>query len=639
MSLVRYSPGGNVCNLGVQAKNIGPQGATGPAGAFAGLGNTGPTGPTGLNGSNGTNGNTGSSGPTGATGVLNIGGATDGSVLVASGANITYKSTFTFNKTTGYGSNGTLTVNEVNPLYMTLTPTATNPNATGTNNTSVVWYDSAEGLKIGKGSAETLGDPYTIAVGTGTSTMKYSRDGATWFPAQGSTFATAGRGLAWNGNLWVAVGIGASTMLYSSNGISWTIPDGTQFAYAGYGVAYGNGRWIAVGTDVAGGGGNTIITSIDDGRTWGVNLNGPGFFGGTGYDIAFNGYRWVAVGASANLAPTKNILYSNDGIKWNNASYSGTGQTLIGNSVTWNGKLWVAVGSNTSGSKILYSNDGINWSDALSYFSSFGYKVSSNVELFVAVGDDANSTRKILYSTNGLSWYPSTGSTFTGIGSAITWNGERWIAMSTTGEILTSLNGKAWSNGFNQGTNLDMTAVYDLASRYLKNDGFPRTQTCARIFTTSFKLIAYADTETLVSLRDNAISTETILQGISLEKEDPSSPSNFYTKIVIPADGVYKFNISVQVSGSGGDGAIYFWLNRYNYAESTNANVPGTVRGSNFIQNNLTLITFEHILSLGSQDIIRLYCNCITSDCYLINPVSTGGGNVPAVITNVYRLS
>lgn len=75
MSLVRYSPGGNVCNLGTVIKNPGPPGstgATGPIGPSGGptgpTGATGSVGPTGPSGTNGINGATGATGPAGAGG-------------------------------------------------------------------------------------------------------------------------------------------------------------------------------------------------------------------------------------------------------------------------------------------------------------------------------------------------------------------------------------------------------------------------------------------------------------------------------------------------------------------------------------------------------------------------------------------
>jgi hypothetical protein len=638
MSLIRYSPGGNVCNLGVQYKNPGPAGldgstgATGPAGGFAAMGYTGPTGPTG----------TGETGATGPTGVLNLAGATNGAVLFASGPNIGNRSTFTFSNGGGYNSAGTLNVNQINPLYVTLTPTATNPNATGANSVSSLWYDSTEGAKIGKGYVNTLGDTFTVALGTGTDKMKYSRDGASWFPTQGSTFSDTGRGIHWNGNLWVAVGLGTSSLLYSSNGTDWKIPEGDKFTYAGYGVSYGNGRWIAVGTDNLLGGGRTVLTSIDEGRTWGVNINGaPPFTSGRGFDVAFNGFLWVAVGQDGSGVTYDHIEYSSDGVSWSAAVHADSKtQNMVANSVTWNGNLWVAVGlnSNPLNASIVYSSDGITWTAGDSFFSGFGYKVASNVELFVAVGDDANANRKILYSTNGISWYASTGSTFTGIGSAITWNGERWIAMSTAGEILTSFNGISWTNTFNQGSNLSMTAVYDLASRYTSKDLFPLTQTCASMYTSNDDQTISTSTETSVAIAGTDGLTPPTYQFLQGIRAVQSVPLGQYDSIIVPATGVYKVSATIQIIGSGGNGVMRFYMKLQNVLLSF------TTTTVNFVSTETRVVTFEHLIEMNSGNMLTLYANCSTSIC-LIKRYAAGGTapNLypasPGVIFNVYRIS
>lgn len=75
MSLIRYTPGGNVCNLGPSIKNPGPPGPTGatgpigpsggPTGPTGATGSVGATGPSGTNGINGAIGATGAAGPAG----------------------------------------------------------------------------------------------------------------------------------------------------------------------------------------------------------------------------------------------------------------------------------------------------------------------------------------------------------------------------------------------------------------------------------------------------------------------------------------------------------------------------------------------------------------------------------------------
>jgi hypothetical protein len=62
-----------------------------------------------------------------------------------------------------------------------------------------------------------------VAVGNGTNSIAYSRDGITWTGVTLKTiFSSSGNAVAWNGTIWVAVGNGDdNTIAYSSDGITW----------------------------------------------------------------------------------------------------------------------------------------------------------------------------------------------------------------------------------------------------------------------------------------------------------------------------------------------------------------------------------------------------------------------------------
>ena len=203
-----------------------------------------------------------------------------------------------------------------------------------------------------------------VAVGQGTNKLLTSTDGLQWSTVSGTTFTTAGYGVAWNGAMWVAVGEGTNTILFSSDGISWTPASGTTFRCVGWGVAWNGTRWIAVGE-----GTNTILTSVD-----GVSWTASGITGafpspGAGYGVAWNGTRWVAVGQATNT-----ILASVDGLSWSSAS--GTTFTSVGWGVAWNGARWVAVGQGTN--TILTSADGLTWTTVSgTTFSASGQGVAS----------------------------------------------------------------------------------------------------------------------------------------------------------------------------------------------------------------------------------------------------------------------
>ena len=77
----------------------------------------------------------------------------------------------------------------------------------------------------------------------------------------------------------------------------------------------------------------------------------------------------------------------------------------------------------------------------------------------VAVGSGLNS---IIYSANGLAWFPVSGSQFSISGSRVAWDGSMWYAVgSGTSPILWSSNGTNWSSagitypaGFTGGTDI-----------------------------------------------------------------------------------------------------------------------------------------------------------------------------------------
>jgi hypothetical protein len=348
----------------------------------------------------------------------------------------------------------------IDQAALTLSESSTNPNATGPYSSSTVWYDIAEGLKIGKETVSTLGDTFTVAVGEGTHELIYTRNGISWFPCTGYQFSETGMSVAWNGSIWVAVGYDSldNTILYSSNGIFWYKTSGSIFTSGGIGVAYGNNRWVAVGA-----GTDTILTSTD-GINWTTVTSGG--FGFSGFSVAYGNDRWVAVGTdNVSGSTAKTILTSTDGLIWSAAS--GTLFKNSGSAISWNGTVWVAVGSddaNGGGNTILTSTNGTSWTAVSgTIFSIAGIGITWNDERFIAVGSGSNT---ILKSFNGTTWSAVSGTEFTSHGNTVTWNGERWIAVgSGTDVLLTSINGDDWTNTLTQGTNFNIVGL-GLASRY-----------------------------------------------------------------------------------------------------------------------------------------------------------------------------
>jgi hypothetical protein len=196
---------------------------------------------------------------------------------------------------------------------------------------------------------------------------------------------TTGRGVAWNGIMWIAVGQGTNSIAWSTDGKSgWT----------------------------------------------GVTWTGTSFTAGNG--VTWNGYMWVAVGEGTNK-----LAWSIDGKTWtpgNNSPFT------LGNGVAWNGSMWVAVGAGTN--KLAWSTDGVNWTGIVSSIFTAGNGVAWNGSMWVAVGQGTNT---IAWSTNGRDWTGIVSSIFTS-GKGVTWNGSMWVAVGegTTYPIAWSSDGKTW---------------------------------------------------------------------------------------------------------------------------------------------------------------------------------------------------
>lgn len=306
-----------------------------------------------------------------------------------------------------------------------------------------------------------------ISVGRDTlsNCVKYSFDGSNWSNTTGATFSGVFEGwaVAYNGRQWLTALNNSSqlgaTFFTSSNGISWSqiTTSGNRPNTVVQDICWTGSFWIAVGYTSTGNSNNTIARSTD-GITWTPATSG-GFTptsGVAGFGVAFNGYRLVAVGfAGGGAASNQSIKYSdNQGLTW--LSPIANGFTSVGRGVAWNGRLWVAVGANsTAAGTIKYSFDGITWTNiATNGFSSQGWDVKWNGSIFVAVGQDA-AGNTIKFSQDGITWSNASSGAFSSadIGVRVAWNGSYWVAVGTgstqNNRIKYSFDGNTWFNSAN----------------------------------------------------------------------------------------------------------------------------------------------------------------------------------------------
>lgn len=350
-------------------------------------------------------------------------------------------SIFTFTGGTGGVSSTTLAVTVISqPIYVGTIITGTGISA-GTTITAV----PATGL-IGN---YTMSTANTIAAGTiitgiDINSASYSVDGENWIGlgrrvlTQCFTICNNNikpNTITYQKSIVIAVGRGGNTIVYShDNGVTWSnVGVSSPFSTAVYGICFNGNVWVAVG----GLGGNNTIGYSYDGIVWtGLDIT---IFSSFGNSVKWNGDMFVALGNGTN-----SIAYSYDGIYWTGVQNS-TNIFITGNSLTWTGKKWVAVGNGTF--SIAYSSDGKNWTgvqNSLSIFSIQGNDIVWNGSRLVSVGSGGNT---IAYSDDGgNTWFGLGTSSFT-IGNGVDWNQGTFVAVGKTGNsgpICYSYDGITW---------------------------------------------------------------------------------------------------------------------------------------------------------------------------------------------------
>lgn len=343
---------------------------------------------------------------------------------------------------------------------------------------------------------------FTVAVGKGKNTIACSEDGKTW-KGLGNVLFEQGYGVAWNGKMWVAVGLlgrtngTANTIAYCetdpTDPANWWGLGTTVFTSAGRGVAWNGSMWVAVGT-----GQNSIAWSYD-GKNW--NGLGRKVLGGGGYGVACNGLTgsksmWVATGSRGGGGGAQGgIAYSNDGKTWTNAQCKGGVEGCatkgigsdrltrglivfgsVGTTVAWNGKIWVAGGSQGANDKyklysptIAWSEDGKNWfgvSNSNQLLANGCSGLAWNGNMWLATGWSYRSgagqvnarpaSNNIARSQDGKNWTIINNTLLIG-SSGMAWNGSLWITggnneyYQSRNMLSYSEDGEKWSGlGQNQ---------------------------------------------------------------------------------------------------------------------------------------------------------------------------------------------
>jgi len=301
---------------------------------------------------------------------------------------------------------------------------------------------------------------YFIGMGQTGNTLAYSLNGINWIGLGTSIITTAGKTIEYNSlrphsitiprYMVIAGGqYATSSNKYSYDGINWTTAN-FNFGYMMC-VKYNGKIWISGGS--GGGSDNSALAYSYDGINW-TGLGSTIF--STCYSVVWNGTIWVAVGTGSTGPYGNSIAVSYDGILWIGVYPYITGTyTNAFRDVAWNGSYFIAVntGGNTSVDYMKYSKDGINWSPVNQNVVSTIRGICSNGIIWVAV---AAAPPYISYSYDGIVW-TGVPSIFTKYGWKVAWNGNMFIAVGAgTNCAAYSYDGINWtglgSTPFSQST-------------------------------------------------------------------------------------------------------------------------------------------------------------------------------------------
>ena len=331
----------------------------------------------------------------------------------------------------------------------------------------------------------------TLWIACGLGTGAYSYDGINWLILQNLINVTEGSNIsciAWSGSMWIVGGntqIPTGILAYSYNGLNWIL---------NYNVPGGIGRYVfTIATNgsfwaTAGRKNRYIGFYVDDGPgmsysydgiEWADSPNGATLCACT--IIATNGSMWVGGGSGDNK-----LIYSYDGITWIASANGNSMFSTSCNGLTWNGSIWIAVGSGTN--RVANSLDGINWYFSISINTIMNNSVGvvsaqralpnvpATTNIFISAGTGTNA---LIFSYDGLSWYPSDGNSVFTTGYTVAFSGSLWVAGGAgSNRLVYSSNGYNWVASPN-GNSIFSTSCNSLAWNGLWVAGGEGTNTLA----------------------------------------------------------------------------------------------------------------------------------------------------------------
>jgi hypothetical protein len=192
-------------------------------------------------------------------------------------------------------------------------------------------------------------------------------------------------------------------------------------------TACGGGSGGVSGSGGNGGGGSSTGSASD----WTTRFY-AGTAGSPALSVAWNGTRAVAVEGNGGRWSSPDFLV------WLNGTSSATL-----NDIAWDGSNFVAVGDSMS---IEVSTDGLSWIKSMPSVTSAALAsvtFSPTLQLWVAVG----SAGAIIYAAKAdpAHWTAILPAPTAKNLSAVTWTGDKFVAVGQAGTVLTSANGQNWT--------------------------------------------------------------------------------------------------------------------------------------------------------------------------------------------------
>jgi hypothetical protein len=275
--------------------------------------------------------------------------------------------------------------------------------ALGEGNNSISW--SNNGINFTGLGTTMFTSGYTACVyknewlagGTGNNSLIYSKDGRKWEPVtdSNSIFTSVFQIIRSKNDKYIAVGEGNFTMAFSYDGRSFIVNNNSPMtSINGIAENFNNGDIVIAGVSVDG---NNVSFSSNGGVSW---IGNNSFFDTKGNKVLFDGNKWLVAGEGT----TASIIYTFDGLSWENATDAKTIFTNSARDIDHNTILHVAVGDGTSHSIASSSNRGISWTGRGKTLFNVGYAVKWNRNLWVACGGGGASS--LAYSLSGVVWIP-----------------------------------------------------------------------------------------------------------------------------------------------------------------------------------------------------------------------------------------